>query len=265
MQCVQHTPHAPFAATPWRKGNSFRAVRLDEWNSTFDQRELKVHCFVDQRFRHPLDSRASPAARHGKEHGKRQVWPTVTAIELGGGCLEHVDATHEGSDGRGQTGPNGMNNLPSLFQDTNTRRNRRVIGFTQRNAHSVKLGDCRGGKVLKQNGASLSSIWRIDVADDLPRVLDGPRHHARRAVGLEVEAARDQEIGNADLAQCRRQVRRPVNGTQQDVFHGMNNLHGGLPSVDRMKRIHDGVSLTADYLADCMMRAVGYLEKQGLF
>ena len=202
---------------------------------------------------------------YGKEHGKRQIRPAVTAIPLRGRRLKEVDTAHQVSDGGGQSRPNGVNNPPSLAQDANTRRNRRVIAFSQRKAHRVKLGDGCWRKALKKNRAFLGSNCWIDVADDLPRLLGGPHHHARRAVGLEVETARAQEVGDTDLLQCRGQGRRPVNGAQQEVFPGMSSIHGGLPSIGRMKRIHDGIPLTTDYLADCMVRAVGYLEEQGLF
>ena len=53
-------------------------------------------------------------------------------------------------------------------------------------------------------------------------------------------------------------------GRSRMSFHEMNSTYGRLLSVDRMKRIYDGVSFTMDYLADSMMRALGYLEEQGL-
>ena len=224
-----------------------------------------MHRFVNQRFRHPLDPRVSPVVWYGEEHGKRQVRPAEAAIHLGGRRLEQVDAAHQVSDGGGQLRPDSMSKVPSLSQDANICRNRRVIDSAQRKTHSVKLGDSSGGKTLKQNEAAHRANWRIDLANDTPCLVGDSRHHARRAVGLEVETDRTQEIGDTNLAQCSRQSRGPVNGTQQDVFYGLNSAHGRLLSVDRMKRIHDGVSLTTDDFADCMMRAAGYLEDQGLF
>ena len=157
-----------------------------------------------------------------------------------------------------------MNRVPGLSQNPNTRRNRRRITLGERKTHSFQLGASPEGKALKQDALVSRSIGRVDRTYDLSHLVSGPRHHARCAVGLQFETVWVQKFRDANPAQRLRQCDHPMRWTRQDVFYGVSSAHGMPLSVDCVKGIHDGVSLTAGYFADRMMRAVGYLEEQGL-
>ena len=79
-----------------------------------------------------------------------------------------------------------MDKAPRLSQDADALQNRRAIDFVQRESHGPKLGSNSGGKALKQDEATLRSIWCVDLTNEMRCLVGGPRHHARRAVGLEV-------------------------------------------------------------------------------
>jgi len=76
---------------------------------------------------------------------------------------------------------------PSLAQNVNFRQNCRRVDTLQRKTRLSKFGGSSGREPLNQNDVAIPASRRSELANDFPYFLSVSRHHARRAVGLQVE------------------------------------------------------------------------------